>query len=97
MPFIIVLEIYSLVVVKAHFFGSTADQIQKSRNLLKARSPSGPVVHDSKNIKRNGFQPPIKPKPKKKPNPFKSQIHVYQSNTNRFKIIQKKRGKMAPT
>ena len=37
------------------------------------------------------------PKTKKKPSPWKSQTHVCQSNIKRFKIIQKKRGKRAPT
>ena len=46
------------------FFRSTADEVQNPRNLPKAQSPSGPMVHGSKNIKRNGLQPSIKPIPK---------------------------------
>jgi hypothetical protein len=53
------------------------------------------VVHGNKNIKRNGFQPSIRPKPKKKPSPFKSQIHVCCKATSAdSKIFQKKRGMM---
>ena len=73
------------------FFQSTADQIRKFKNSLKAQSPSDSVVHSNKNIKRNGFQPSIRPKPKKKPSPFKSQIHVCQSNISRFKNISEKK------
>jgi hypothetical protein len=61
--------------------------------LLKAQSLSDPVVYGSKNMKRNGFQPSIRPKSKKKPSPLNSQTHICQDDIRKFKIIQKEREK----
>jgi hypothetical protein len=77
------------------FFRSTADQIRKSRNSLKAQSPLDPVVHDNKNIKRNGFQPSIRPKPKKKPSPFKiSNSCLPKQHQQIQKYFKKREGKL---
>ena len=47
-------------------------------------------------MKRNGFQPSIRPKSKKKPSPLNSQTHVCQDDIRKFKIIQKEREKGLP-
>ena len=83
--------------VEAHFFCPRKTKPKASETCLKARNPPGPVICGSKNIKGMATSHQLGPKPKEEPSPFKSQIHVCQSSIWKFKIIQKKRGKMAST
>jgi hypothetical protein len=62
------------------FFRSTAVQVQDSKNLSKAQSPSSPVVHGSQKYKKEmAFSHQPNPKPKEeKPSPFHPQAHASQ-------------------
>ena len=75
------------------FFRSTANRVQNPRNLPKAQSPSGPVVHGSKNIKRNGLQPLIKPKTKEEAQPIQPIDSYQQKRHMRVQNNSKRRGK----
>jgi hypothetical protein len=81
------------------FFRSTADQVQKPRRFaLRAQNPSGPVICGSKNIKRNGFQPSIKPRAQKR-NPAHSILKLrFAAMTfkEHLKQFKEKRGKWLP-
>jgi hypothetical protein len=51
---------------RGSFFLSTVDQVQNFRRFaLRAQNPLGPVICGNKKVKRNGFQPSIRPKAQK--------------------------------